>query len=252
MCATGNAGSLPGDGWTCCSPTRSGDTRYEVEIQLGATDESHIIRTIEYWDIERKRYPLYDHVAVICAEQVTSRFLNVIQLFNRAIPLIAIQLQLVEVEGAHTLVASRVVDLVQRGTEEEDEAPVVNRYWWEEKSPPTILTMVDKMIARANDIFGSMGGKYDPNYNKNYIGLSWRGKTANIMTLRPRNKYLLAEFKVSENEDTTNILKESGIDAISYDQRWGNYRVRLIPEDQDKYRDQIDHLLKNAHQQYHS
>jgi len=31
--------------------------RYEVEIQLGATDESHIIRTIEYWDIERKRYP---------------------------------------------------------------------------------------------------------------------------------------------------------------------------------------------------
>lgn len=25
-------------------------TRYEVEIQLGSTDESHIIRTIEYWD----------------------------------------------------------------------------------------------------------------------------------------------------------------------------------------------------------
>ena len=28
--------------------------RYEVEIQLGATDETHIIRTIEYWDIERR------------------------------------------------------------------------------------------------------------------------------------------------------------------------------------------------------
>jgi len=25
--------------------------RYEIEIQLGKTDESHIIRTIEYWDI---------------------------------------------------------------------------------------------------------------------------------------------------------------------------------------------------------
>ncbi len=75
------------------------NTRYEVEIQLGATDESHIIRTIEYWDVERKRWPQYDHVAVICAEQVTGRFLNVIQLFNGAIPLIAIQLQLVEVGG---------------------------------------------------------------------------------------------------------------------------------------------------------
>src|SRR5689334_3815818 len=25
------------------------DRRYEVELQLGSTDESHIIRTIEYW-----------------------------------------------------------------------------------------------------------------------------------------------------------------------------------------------------------
>jgi len=42
--------------------------RYEVEVQLGSTDESHIIRTIEYWDIERKRYPQYEHTAVIVAE----------------------------------------------------------------------------------------------------------------------------------------------------------------------------------------
>lgn len=65
--------------------------RYEVEIQLGRTDESHIIRTIEYWDIERKRYPQYDHTAVIIAEDITSRFLNVISLFNGFIPLVAIQ-----------------------------------------------------------------------------------------------------------------------------------------------------------------
>ncbi|MEK6211104.1 MAG: hypothetical protein AABM64_12170 [Pseudomonadota bacterium] len=42
--------------------------RYEVEIQLGKTDESHIIRAIEYWDIERKRYPQYDHCAVLVAD----------------------------------------------------------------------------------------------------------------------------------------------------------------------------------------
>src|SRR5438094_6767413 len=47
--------------------------RYEVEIQLGATDEAHIIRTVEYWDIERTRYPQYDHTAVIIAEDITSR-----------------------------------------------------------------------------------------------------------------------------------------------------------------------------------
>ena len=67
--------------------------RYEVEVQLGATDESHIIRTIEYWDIERKRYPQYDHTAVIVAEDITSRFLNIIGLFNGMVPLVAIQMQ---------------------------------------------------------------------------------------------------------------------------------------------------------------
>ncbi|WP_204342171.1 hypothetical protein [Micromonospora terminaliae] len=77
-------------------------TRYEVEIQLGATDEAHIIRTIEYWDIERKRYPQYEHVAVIVAEDVTSRFLNVISLFNAAIPLIAIQMRVLNVGGILT------------------------------------------------------------------------------------------------------------------------------------------------------
>lgn len=64
------------------------ETRYEVEIQLGATDPSHIIRTIEYWDSERKRYPQYDHCAVIVAEEITGRFMNVISLFNGSIPLL--------------------------------------------------------------------------------------------------------------------------------------------------------------------
>ncbi len=29
------------------------DSRYEVELMLGTVVESHIIRCIEYWDIER-------------------------------------------------------------------------------------------------------------------------------------------------------------------------------------------------------
>ncbi|WP_321538541.1 hypothetical protein [Flavobacterium piscinae] len=71
--------------------------RYEVEIQLGKTDESHIIRTLEYWDIERKRNPQYEHCAVIIAEDITSRFLNVISLFNGYIPFIAIQVKAIKV-----------------------------------------------------------------------------------------------------------------------------------------------------------
>jgi hypothetical protein len=85
--------------------------RYEVEVQLGRTDESHIIRTIEYWDIERKRYPQYDHCAVLVAEEVTSRFLNVISLFNSTVPFIAIQMSALKVGDQATLLFTIVLNL---------------------------------------------------------------------------------------------------------------------------------------------
>src|ERR1041385_9435893 len=66
-----------------------GNGRYEVEVQLGALNESHLIRAIEYWDIERRKNRKYEHTAVIIAEDITSRFLNVIGLFNSVIPLVA-------------------------------------------------------------------------------------------------------------------------------------------------------------------
>ena len=99
------------------------ETRYEVELQLGSTDESHIIRTIEYWDLERRRYPQYDRCAVIVAETITARFLNVIALFNGYIPIIAIQLRAFGVDDGITLIATTVLDRMTLGTDEEDAAP---------------------------------------------------------------------------------------------------------------------------------
>src|SRR5258705_9114172 len=89
--------------------------RYEVEVQLGRTDEAHIIRTIEYWDIERKRYPQYEHTAVLVAEDITSRFLNVIGLFNGFIPLVAIQLNALKLGESVSLVFTTVLDTVRLG-----------------------------------------------------------------------------------------------------------------------------------------
>src|SRR5207247_10052879 len=95
--------------------------RYEVELQLGATDETHIIRTIEYWDIERKRYPQYEHTAVIVAEDITARFLNVIQLFNGTIPLVALKMSAYKVNGAIALAFVKVLDKITLGLVDEDE-----------------------------------------------------------------------------------------------------------------------------------
>lgn len=105
--------------------------RYEIEIQLGKTDESHIIRTIEYWDIERKRYPQYEHCAVIIAEEITSRFLNVISLFNGNIPLIAIQLTAYKNGDDYFLTFNTVLAEMNLGLVEEDEevSAVTDRHY---------------------------------------------------------------------------------------------------------------------------
>ena len=95
--------------------------RYEVEIQLGKTDESHIIRTIEYWDIERKRYPQYEHCAVIIAEEITGRFSNVIGLFNGSIPLIAIQMTAYKNNNDYFLIFTKILDEFTLGFTEDEE-----------------------------------------------------------------------------------------------------------------------------------
>ena len=203
-------------------------TRYEVEIQLGATDESHLVRTIEYWDIERRRYPQYEHIAVIVGEDITSRFLNVISLFNGFIPLIAIQLKGVEVNGAFTLIATRVLDIMTLGTDEEDEGATVDRATWQSSSSLESLKTMDSLV----DMIRKLEPNIGPKYNKHYIGLAPSGGTArNFVIFRPRKYYVLTEFKIPQNEELTNRLDESGLALVAYHSRLGAYRVQVRQAD---------------------
>jgi hypothetical protein len=94
------------------------DTFYSIEIMLGKLDESHIIRTIEYWDIERQRRPGSDHRAVIVAEQITSRFFNVLRLLNRSVPMIAVQLEAFQIDDTSIVLhAVTVLDVTEDAPE---------------------------------------------------------------------------------------------------------------------------------------
>ena len=216
--------------------------RYEVEIQLGELDESHIIRTIEYWDIERRRYPQYDHIAVIVAEDVTSRFLNVISLFNGAIPLIAIQIKGVSVNDLFTLVATRVVDLAVLGTVEEDEGEIVDRGFWEGKASPSSLQIVDDLIELTRGVQPNV----NPKYTKHYIGLDVGGQSRNFLVLRPRKaSNVLTDFKVPQSEELTGRLSETGL-SLSYDTRNRRYRIRISQQDLSERRHILIDLINKA------
>ena len=218
--------------------------RYEVEIQLGAIDESHIIRTIEYWDIERRRYPQYDHIAVIVAEDVTSRFLNVISLLNGAIPLIAIRLTCATVNGALTLLATRVVDVTTWGTEDEDSGgSEVGRGWWEKKSTEEAMKVFDSLVKLVNEVEPKVG----PKFNKSYIGLAdGTGAVRNFVSFRPQKKRVFTEFKIPQDEQLTATLEEIGLETNTYDSRYGCYRIYIYADDIDNRQDKLRDLVSKA------
>ena len=214
------------------------DTRYEVEIQLGATDPSHIIRTIEYWDNERKRYPQYDHCAVIVAEEITGRFMNVIQLFNGSIPLIALQMQASKVGDNIQLSFVKVLDRVSYATDEEDESEPTDRNYWEKKS--NVLKYVDHIF---KDISSYAPG-FELKYNKFYIGLAKDGTTTNFVTFKPKKQFIYIIIKISEEDEISNNLDNIGLE-YSYKDR--GYRIKLSAIDTYKNnKDYMEQLIKKA------
>jgi hypothetical protein len=219
-------------------------TRYEVEIQLGASDERHIIRTLEYWDVERRRYPQYDHVAVLVAEDVTSRFLNVISMFNGFIPIIAIQMQALEVGGNLTLSASRVLDVVNLGTDEEDGAgAATDRAYWEAKATPASLTLADKFIELAKEKDPALA----PKYNKYYIGLARNGIADNFISLKPKKNWIIFQPKVPSNPELNQRLDDAGLQVMAYERRFNHYKIRLSDSELAEHLDLIREIIAMAY-----
>lgn len=207
------------------------DGRFELEVQLGETDETHIVRTIEYWDIERKRFPNLNHVAVIAAEEITGRFFNVINLFGNHIPLIALRvaafnlpdeqigLHFFKVLDTRGLVASQAEEKVTTDTDES---------YWNERSTKKYVEFTKRIIA------GISTGEWNPNYNKYYIGIEKDGRSVAKFRVKPKKNWLRIYFTTSESEFVTGYITKRVTDSKIFDgyTDGADYRFRLS-EDKD-------------------
>ena len=221
-------------------------TRYEVEIQLGATDPSHIIRTIEYWDAEKRRYPQYDHCAVIVAEEITGRFMNVIQLFNGAIPLIAIQLSAYKNGDDISLSFTKIIDRVSLANEDDEDFEPTDRNYWEKRSTSSIMKNVDKIFAEMSEL--TQG--YEFKYNKFYIGMSKDGIVKNFIRFKPKKSYLYLCIRGEEDQEMISRIESSGLE-VNYDQRWKEYYIKIYKfEDFIKNKELILEIVKSSMDYY--
>lgn len=224
-----------------------GSRRFEVEVQLGKTDESHIIRTLEYWDIERKRYPQYEHTAVIIAEEITSRFLNVISLFNGMIPLMAIQMSAVQLGEAVALSFTTVLDQVRFGYVDEDEEvhEATDRAYWENRGSKATVAMVDELL----DIVRTLDPQLELKYNKFYIGLAVDRQPNNFVVFRPQKNAIRVEPRLQKTEATEAAVEGAGLDLMDYDNKWGRYRIRLQKGEVKKHVEVLRELLKASYKE---
>ena len=223
--------------------------RYEVEIQLGKTDESHIIRTIEYWDIERKKSPQYEHCAVIVAEDITSRFLNVISLFNGFIPLVAIQVKAVKIGDAISLFFSKVLDENKFDLLEEDTASEpTDKDYWEKKATKESLKLTEKIMSSLAEI----SEEYSLKYNKHYIGLAKNNIANNFISFVPRKSAVLLHIKLGKTDEIDAIIEESDLDSLAYDKQWNQYRLRIKDSDLKNNIEALKNLALQAKNAYMS
>ena len=214
-------------------------TRYEVELQLGPTDPSHIIRVIEYWDVERRRYPQYEHVAVIVAEDVTGRFFNVINLFNGMIPLIAIQMKCVEVNGNHALIAIRVLDRIQLGIEEEDGVGPADKASWDAKDLES-MPVFYQMLEMVQEIDSGI----QPTYRRAHISLEVGGKVSTAIVFYPQKWAVRTSFKVPHDQSLTDALDEAGFDNLSKSS--GEYSIKIRKGDIEEHHGLLLNLIQRT------
>jgi len=224
------------------------ETMYEVEVMCGATDESHIIRTIEYWDVESRRFRDREYRAVIVAEEITNRFFNVIWLLSRSLPIIALQLNALTVDGKLLLHFTKVLDLFERpDSDDEEQSAHVDRAWWEKQSPEG-MKLFESLLA----ILEREGLHSSPNYRSDWIGLD--GRTCrNIIALKPGKKEVcrLSFGKlraISESENNAARLAWETAGADLNDKANDKFSIKLtrqfVEQNAKFIADQIKHVFE--------
>lgn len=220
--------------------------RYEVELMLGPTDPSHIIRTIEYWDIERRRYPAYDHVAVLVAEDITSRFLNVMSLLAGSIPLIAIQMAALQVDDKMCLHFVHVLDQTALRTDDRRlESPRdggSDRAYWQNRVAPEVLARCDAVAELVQSLTHEPHGLQ---YGKRVVDVVRGDGSETPVWLWPQKTLLRVGAYVADPESWVKRFDEAGQLASL---KRGNkaVAVSLTPDEFDARHELLKEFLNAA------
>ena len=190
--------------------------------------------------------PVRQHTAVIVAEDITSRFLNVISLFNGMIPLVAIQMKAITLDNKVGLIFTTVLDQMTFGfIEDEEDQEITDRAYWESRGTKETLAMADKLFefARVHD------SSLEMKYKQDVISVSQRMVKFSIFLLHAHVNLLSDSMStLSISLSYRNASRATGLDVMDFDNRWRNYRIRLQPGDIEKHKEIIEEIIAMAYE----
>lgn len=201
----------------------SDDSMYEVELQLGPTDESHIIRTIEYWDNEKRRWPNRSHTAVLVAEEITTRFFNVVHLLSLAIPIIGIRANIIQAGESKCLHFTKVIDSYEEPEEDEPTQPTYTEKYWVDNYPAAL-----DCAQWYKDLLTTYYGPVLTKYFESYMSFSFGG-IARVWVNKRKNNRALVDVKYPK-EHLTEAYDYLDKQGIPYGRGWAGISFNVSIE----------------------
>jgi DNA-binding transcriptional ArsR family regulator len=61
-----------------------------------------------------------------------------------------------------------------------------------------------------------------------------------------RHRHLIMTIKIAKSEETDNLLEDAGLVTLQYDTHWRQYRLRLDKAPDDKQRELLTRLIREA------
>ncbi|KKH50897.1 hypothetical protein [Methanosarcina sp. 1.H.A.2.2] len=227
---------------------------YEVEIQLGQLNGSHLFRTVEYWLNERENKSGHKHVAVLIAQVVTERALEIVKLCMENVSIIILEMTAHESENGILDLKFRevypgecaIVDEYKQ-YEEYEEIVLCDRQYYENYAPEALLNAADTIFR----ILKEIDPVIEMNYTQGYIGFK-TGKIRGLAFIVIKKEELILKLVLEKLAETETKIRDLGLDLIGYAERkgkkCGEYKIRLKVDDVKNKEADLKVLLNMAHE----
>jgi hypothetical protein len=165
------------------------------------------MRTIEYWDLVKRKWPQRQHYAVLVAERITKRFFNVIQILSGAVPLIAIQVNIIQSPHGQSLHFTKILDVYE---EPDDETSVdggtYDEAYWTKRSEET-LDIAKYLYDLTKDIYVGT----ELHFNKYSVSIAASGYNQMLVRRRSGNNVLVELRYGGKRDEILEILESNGV-----------------------------------------